>query len=146
MMEETKYKAWALSIKNWQPGVLGCLSLLKNKLQFQKLKVSNYSFPVSDSLHLLFYNSSYFQWARIQMKTCIWCLFSCLKTPNSSWRKLRKWIWLMYFLYKNEYRIFKPIEITLKKETKVERRKIEGWINVSYNIYITWNVTIKYPV
>jgi hypothetical protein len=33
----------------------------------------------------------------------------------------------MYFLYKNEYRIFKPVEITLRRGgTKVERRKIEG--------------------
>jgi hypothetical protein len=31
----------------------------------------------------------------------------------------------MYPLYKNEYRIFKPVEITIKKEAKVERRKIE---------------------
>jgi hypothetical protein len=31
----------------------------------------------------------------------------------------------MYFLYKNEQN-FKPVEITIKKETKVERRKIEG--------------------
>jgi hypothetical protein len=29
----------------------------------------------------------------------------------------------MYLLYKNEYRIFKPVEITIRK--KVERRKIE---------------------
>jgi hypothetical protein len=28
----------------------------------------------------------------------------------------------MYFLYKNEYRIFKPLE---KKETKIEREKKE---------------------
>jgi hypothetical protein len=26
-------------------------------------------------------------------------------------RKLRRWIWLMYSLYKTEYRIFKPVEI-----------------------------------
>jgi hypothetical protein len=38
---------------------------------------------------------------------------------ESKRRKLRRWIWLMYFLYKNEYRIFKPVE------TGVERRKIE---------------------
>jgi hypothetical protein len=31
----------------------------------------------------------------------------------------------MYFLYKNEYRIFKPVETIIKKGTKVERRKIE---------------------
>jgi hypothetical protein len=32
----------------------------------------------------------------------------------------------MYFLYKNEYRILKPAEITIKKRTIVERRKMEG--------------------
>jgi hypothetical protein len=31
---------------------------------------------------------------------------------------------LTNFLYKNEYRVFKPVE-GLKKGTKVERRKIE---------------------
>jgi hypothetical protein len=32
----------------------------------------------------------------------------------------------MYFLYKNEYKIFKPVEINRKKRIKVERRKREG--------------------
>jgi hypothetical protein len=31
----------------------------------------------------------------------------------------------MYFLYKDEYRIFKPVEITIRRG-KIERRKIEG--------------------
>jgi hypothetical protein len=31
----------------------------------------------------------------------------------------------MYFLYKNEYRIFKPVENHHKKGTKIEERKIE---------------------
>jgi hypothetical protein len=32
----------------------------------------------------------------------------------------------MYFLYKNEYRIFKPVDLNHhKKGTKVERRKME---------------------
>jgi hypothetical protein len=30
-------------------------------------------------------------------------------------RRLRRWIWLMCFLYKNEYRIFKPFEITIRR-------------------------------
>jgi hypothetical protein len=29
----------------------------------------------------------------------------------------------MYFLFQSEYKIFKPVEITIKKGTKVERRK-----------------------
>jgi hypothetical protein len=32
----------------------------------------------------------------------------------------------MYSLYKNDYRNFEPVETTVKKETKVERRKIES--------------------
>jgi hypothetical protein len=40
-------------------------------------------------------------------------------------RKLRRRMWLMYFLYKNEHRIFKSVEITTRSRTKVERRKIE---------------------
>jgi hypothetical protein len=31
----------------------------------------------------------------------------------------------MYSLYKNEYRIFKPVEITRRRRIKIERRKIE---------------------
>jgi type IV secretory pathway component VirB8 len=30
-------------------------------------------------------------------------------------RKLRRWIWLMYFQYKNEYRIIKPVEISIRR-------------------------------
>jgi hypothetical protein len=33
-------------------------------------------------------------------------------------RKLRKWIWLMYFLYEAEYRIFKLVETTIRKGLK----------------------------
>jgi hypothetical protein len=32
---------------------------------------------------------------------------------------------MMCFLNKNEHRIFKPVEITLRKGTKVEKRKTE---------------------
>jgi hypothetical protein len=39
-------------------------------------------------------------------------------------RKLKTLIWLMYFLYKNKTRIFKPVEITIKefKGTKEKNR------------------------
>jgi hypothetical protein len=37
------------------------------------------------------------------------------KRAKKEGRKLRKSIWLMYFLYKNEYRIFKPVEITKRR-------------------------------
>jgi type IV secretory pathway component VirB8 len=33
-------------------------------------------------------------------------------------RILRRWIWLIYFLYKNEYRLFKPVEITTRRELR----------------------------
>jgi hypothetical protein len=35
-------------------------------------------------------------------------------------RKLRRWICLTYFpyLYKNEYRIFKPVEITIRRRLR----------------------------
>jgi hypothetical protein len=32
----------------------------------------------------------------------------------------------MYFLYNNGYRIFKPLEISTRRESKAERRKMEG--------------------
>jgi hypothetical protein len=34
---------------------------------------------------------------------------------ESESRKLRRCIWLIYFRYKSEYRIFKPAEITIKR-------------------------------
>jgi hypothetical protein len=36
-------------------------------------------------------------------------------------RKLRSWIWLMYSVYKNEYRTFKPFETT--RERDYDRKK-----------------------
>jgi hypothetical protein len=33
---------------------------------------------------------------------------------------------MVYFVYKNKYRIFKSVEITIRKGTKVERRKKRG--------------------
>jgi hypothetical protein len=33
-------------------------------------------------------------------------------------RKLGGWRWLMHFLYKNKYRIFKPVEITIRRELR----------------------------
>jgi hypothetical protein len=37
------------------------------------------------------------------------------QTREDKRRKLTRLIWLMYYLYKNEYRIFKPIEITTQR-------------------------------
>jgi hypothetical protein len=31
---------------------------------------------------------------------------------------LRRRIWLMYFIYKNEYRIFTPVEITVRRRIR----------------------------
>jgi hypothetical protein len=33
---------------------------------------------------------------------------------------------LVHFLYKNEYRIFKTVETTIRRGLSLERRKIEG--------------------
>jgi hypothetical protein len=38
-------------------------------------------------------------------------------------RKLRMSIWLMYFLYKNEYRIFKPVEIIIGRALRYKGEK-----------------------
>jgi hypothetical protein len=43
----------------------------------------------------------------------------------------------MYFLYKNEYRIFIPVEITIRKERKLERIFFLKMIFWLYYIY-TW--------
>jgi hypothetical protein len=46
-------------------------------------------------------------------------------------RKLRRWIWLMYFLYKNEYKILNLLK-SPQEWTKVEKRKIEkmNWFGI----------------
>jgi hypothetical protein len=56
-------------------------------------------------------------------------------------RKLRGQIW---FLYRNEYRIFKPDEATIKKETKVEGTKREVKQFRLYYIY-TWKCHKETP-
>jgi hypothetical protein len=33
-------------------------------------------------------------------------------------RKLRRQVWLMYFLYKNEYIFIKSVEITIRRELR----------------------------
>jgi hypothetical protein len=38
-----------------------------------------------------------------------------IKEGEGKRRKLRRRIWLMYFLYKNEYRIFQPVDATMKR-------------------------------
>jgi hypothetical protein len=40
---------------------------------------------------------------------------SYTKEREGKRKKLRRSIWLMYFLYKNEYKLFKPVEITIRK-------------------------------
>jgi hypothetical protein len=65
-------------------------------------------------------------------------------------RKLGKWIWLIYFLYKNEYRTFKPVEITIRNELrrKVENRG-EELIQVIIYTYIEmsqWNSLHSYLI
>jgi hypothetical protein len=50
----------------------------------------------------------------------------------------------MYFLYKNEYRIFKPVETTIRG-AKVERRKTE-MNQLGYSTYIHGKITRKLPV
>jgi hypothetical protein len=47
----------------------------------------------------------------------------------------------MYFLYNNEYRIFKPSEITVRRGLRYKGEK-----ESSYNTYIHGNVTMKLPV
>jgi hypothetical protein len=41
-------------------------------------------------------------------------------------RRKLKWIWLVYSLYKNEYRIFKLFETTIGKELKEIEEKNQG--------------------
>jgi hypothetical protein len=35
----------------------------------------------------------------------------------------KRWIWLMSFLYKNEYRILKPVEITRRRGLRLKGEK-----------------------
>jgi hypothetical protein len=52
-------------------------------------------------------------------------------------QKLRRWIWLMYFLYKNEYTIFKPVEITTRRGlSREEKNRGDEPIWVIIHIYM----------
>jgi hypothetical protein len=55
-------------------------------------------------------------------------------------RKLRMWIWLMYSI-QNEYGIFKPAEIMVRRATKVKEKL--RWTNLGYNTHVHVNVTRK---
>jgi hypothetical protein len=46
---------------------------------------------------------------------------SLLMGEGAQRRKLRRCMWLMYFLYMNEYRILKPVEITIRRELGSKR-------------------------
>jgi hypothetical protein len=55
---------------------------------------------------------SHHSWNRFNMYH--FSIFIHLYTVKCKRRKLRKWMWLMYSLFKNEYRSFKPVEATMK--------------------------------
>jgi hypothetical protein len=42
----------------------------------------------------------------------------------------------MYFLYKNEYRTFKPVEIIIRRELRKKEEKWRRRTNLGYNVYI----------
>jgi hypothetical protein len=50
---------------------------------------------------------------------------------------------MVYFLYKNECRIFKSFEITIRWGLRQKGEKWRGWTNSGYNTYINGNVTRK---
>jgi hypothetical protein len=50
----------------------------------------------------------------------------------------------MYFLYQKEYRVFKPTEITRRKDLE-ERRKIEGMKQIGLYNLITWKCQNETP-
>jgi hypothetical protein len=45
-------------------------------------------------------------------------------------RKLKRSIWLIYFLYKNEYRIFKPVKITMRKRLMWKGDPVQGIMHI----------------
>jgi hypothetical protein len=47
--------------------------------------------------------------------------------------KLKRWIRLMYFLYKNEYRIYKPVEITIRRGPRLKGEK-QRWTNFIFKL------------
>jgi hypothetical protein len=78
---------------------------------------------------------AYWALAHLLVKLCL-----CHKV----FMKLRRWTWLMYFLYKNEYRIFKLVEITIGRRLRKKGEKWRKWINLGYNIYAHGNVTLNF--
>jgi hypothetical protein len=60
-------------------------------------------------------------------------------------RKLRRWIWLMFSLYKNEYRIFKLVETTVRRGLEQKEGK-QRWTKPSYNTHKHGRASGKLPV
>jgi hypothetical protein len=61
-------------------------------------------------------------------------------------RKLRRCMWLMYLLYKNEHKIFKSVEVTLRRGLRL-KGEIRGDEPIHfYNTYTHGDVTRKFPV
>jgi hypothetical protein len=63
-------------------------------------------------------------------------------------RKKFRWIWLMWFLFKNECRIVNSVEVTIRRLRKKGEKERE-WNNLGYNTYIhgntQWNSLYGYP-
>jgi hypothetical protein len=79
--------------------------------------------------------------------------YVCLYTPNTNttilWKadhakgrlytsegckrkRLRRWMWMMYSLYENECRIFKLVEISIRREQRLKEEKWRKWTILSF--------------
>jgi hypothetical protein len=50
-------------------------------------------------------------------------------------KAIKKWIWMMYFLYKNEHQVFKPVEITIRRWLTLKEEKLRGW-TIQFTMYL----------
>jgi hypothetical protein len=69
----------------------------------------------------------------------------CIQEREGKRRKLRRWIWLMYFLCKNEYRIFKPVEITIRRQLRLKGEKIDEMNQFGLYYICTWKCYNETP-
>jgi hypothetical protein len=52
----------------------------------------------------------------------------------------------MHFPYKNEYRMFKLVEITIRRGLREKGDKWRDWNNLVYSTYIYMEMSMKLPV
>jgi hypothetical protein len=108
------------------------IDFLSSQLKSQNSQLKKETWPPSRHL-VLEQKDFFFLWNKLLQRSIGWPQIHNLPTSafkgwllwerESKRRKLRRWIWLMSFLYKNEYKLFKPVDITIRRGPRQKEEK-----------------------